>query len=138
MRITASANYTSQQIEAWAPVSLDASACAEWVAARASAQTIVAVVDTRIAGFSDLMDGTLLDMLYVDPDVGGRGVGSALIARILALARGDGAAAVETYASLTARPLFERHGFTVIEQRTTVVRNIAMTNFKMRRVLDRA
>lgn len=137
VRITASTNYTSQQIEAWAPVGLDASADRAWAAARAAAQTIVAVTDTRIVGFSDLVDGTLLDMLYVDPDVSRRGVGSALITRIVCLARGDRAAAVETYASLTARPLFERHGFVVIEQRTPVVRNIAMTNFKMRLVLDR-
>ena len=138
MSITASANYTSQQIEAWAPVGLDASACAALEAARAAAQTIVAVADTRIVGFSDLVDRTRLDMLYVDPDVSRRVVGSALIARILSLARDDGAAAVETYASLTARPLFERRGFVVIEQRTPVVRNVVMTNFKMRLVLDRA
>lgn len=136
VRITASANYTSQQIEAWASVGLDASAGTAWTAARAAAQTIVAVADTRVVGFSDLVDGTLLDMLYVDPVVSRRGVGSALIARIVSLARSDHAAAVETYASLTARPLFERHGFVVLEQRTPVVRDIATSNFKMRRVLD--
>jgi len=65
-------------------------------------------------------------------------VASALIAQIVSLARDDGAAAVETYASLTARPLLERHGFVVIEQRTPVVRQVAMTNFKMRLVLDQA
>jgi len=130
VRITASANYTSQQIKAWAPVGLDASACRAWAAARAAAQTIVAVADTRIVGFSDLVDRTRLDMLYVDPDVSRRGVGSALIARILSRARDDCATAVETYASLTARPLFERHGFVVIEQLRPVVRNVEMPSFK--------
>jgi len=138
VRITASANYTSQQIQAWAHVGRDASADTAWAAARAAAQTIVAVADTRIVGFSEFVDGTVLDMLYVDPDVSRRGVGSALIAQIVSLARDDGASAVETYASLTARPLFERHGFVVIEQRTPVVRQVAMTNFKMRLVLDQA
>ena len=70
-------------MEAWAPGGLDASADRAWAAARAAAQTIVAVTDTRIVGFSDLVDGTLLDMLYVDPDMGRRGVGSALITRIV-------------------------------------------------------
>jgi putative acetyltransferase len=74
-------------------------------------------------------------MLYVDPDAGRTGIGTALLEHIISLARVAGAPEIETYASLTARPIFERHGFTVIEQRTPVVSGIAMTNFVMRRPL---
>lgn len=135
VRITASADYTPQQVDAWAPVSLDASAFAAWAAARAAAETTVAVNDDdEVVGFSDLVQSTLLDMLYVDPSVGWRGVGSALVRHVVSLAREGGADAVDTYASLTARPLFERHGFVVIEQSWPVVHDVAMTNFKMRLV----
>jgi putative acetyltransferase len=84
---------------------------------------------------SDLVDGRLLDMLYVDPSAGRRGIATALLTEIVSLARDAGAPEIETYASLIARPIFERHGFAVIEQRTPVVSGIAMTNFLMRRPL---
>ena len=133
IRITASTDYTSEQIDAWVSTGLDSSdASAWWAAARAAAVTIVAVEDERVVGFSDLVDGSLLDMLFVDPDVSRRGVGAALVTRIVRLARESGAGTLETYASLTARPLFERFGFVVVERCTPVVRGVVMTNFKMR------
>jgi len=74
-------------------------------------------------------------MLYVDPTATRRGVGSALVSHIVSLARGGDAAEIETYASITARPLFERHGFVVIEEREPVVRGVALRNFRMCLVL---
>lgn len=121
-------------MDAWAPLGLDEAASAAWARVRAAAHTIVAVDDDEVFGFSDLVDGAVLDMLYVDPRVSRQGVGSVLIASIVSLARESGAATIETHASLTARPLFERHGFVVVEPCAPVVRGIQMTNFKMRRV----
>ena len=132
VRITASADYTSQQVAAWAPVSSDSSELSAWAAARRAATTIVAVEGLAVVGFSDLVQGSLLDMLFVDPAASRRGIGSALVRRIVSIARRGDATELETYASLTARPLFERLGFAVIEQRTPVVRGVAMTNFRMR------
>jgi putative acetyltransferase len=126
--ITASADYTSEQIEAWLSDSSDLLA---WAAGRAAAGTIVAVDGGEVVGFGDLVQGSLLDMLYVDPDMSRRGVGSALVSEIVRLAREGGAGALETFASLTARPLFERFGFVMVEQRVPVVRGVAMTNFRM-------
>ena len=133
IRITASTDYTSEQIDAWVSTGLDSSdASAWWAAARAAAETIVAVEDEQVVGFSDLVDGSLLDMLFVDPDVSRRGVGAALVTRIVRLAREGGAGTLETYASLTARPLFERFVFVIVERCAPVVRGVVMTNFKMR------
>lgn len=90
----------------------------------------------EVLGFSDLVDGRLLDMLYVDPAAGRRGIATALLDRVLGLSRAAGAEAIETDASITARPFFERHGFVVVTQQTPTVRGVEMTNFKMRRLLD--
>jgi putative acetyltransferase len=57
------------------------------------------------------------------------------VTRIVCLAREGGAGTLETYASLTARPLFERFGFVIAERCTPVVRGVVMTNFKMRLAL---
>lgn len=134
VHMTASRDYSSEQIDAWAPVGIADADLAAWSNARNSAHTVVAVEGDQVVGFTDLVDGAL-DMLYVDPSVGGRGVGTALVDAILNLARERGIDAVETYASLTARALFERHGFVVVEQRSPVVGGVTMTNFKMSRSL---
>jgi putative acetyltransferase len=135
VHLTASRDYTATQVAAWAPVDRAPATATAWAAARAAAHTIVAVQDDEVVGFSDLVHGDLLDMLYVDPRAGGRGIGSALITHIISVARAGDARVLKTYASLTARPVFERNGFVVIEQRRPVVRGVAMTNFEMHLVL---
>lgn len=132
VRQTAAGDYTQAQVEAWAPTGLTASEEDAWARARAAAETVVAIEDGEVAGFADLVDDALLDMLYVDPRFARRGIGSALIAHVLDLARSRGAAVIETDASVTARPVFEHHGFVVVAQQAPVVRGVAMTNYKMR------
>ncbi|MGN6167809.1 MAG: hypothetical protein ACTHQQ_06510 [Solirubrobacteraceae bacterium] len=52
IRITASTDYTSEQIDAWVSTGLDSSdALMWWAAARAAAVTIVAVENERVVGF---------------------------------------------------------------------------------------
>jgi putative acetyltransferase len=135
VRLTASGYYSEEQVEAWAPSDFNASDLEAWGVERASAQTVIAADGDELLGFSDLIDGRLLDMLYVDPAAGRRGIATTLLTKIVSFARDAGASEIETYASLAARPLFERHGFAVIEERTVHVRGIAMTNFRMRRPL---
>ncbi len=131
VRLTASGDYSEEQVEAWALSDFKASDLADWGVERASAQTVVAAEGDQVLGFSDLVDGRLLDMLYVDPAASRRGIATALLTEILSLAHEAGAPEIETFASLTARSLFERHGFTVIEQNTVHVRGVSMTNFRM-------
>ena len=133
VRLTAAGDYSDEQVAAWAPTDMSASDLAAWGVERASAKTIVAAEGEELLGFGDLVDGRVLDMLYVDPGAGRRGIATALLDRILSLARDTGVDTIETDASITARAFFERHGFVVVEQRSPVVRGVGMTNFKMRR-----
>jgi putative acetyltransferase len=132
---SASADYSPELLEAWAPSITAPPDLLEWGTARSEAVTIVAVEEGQVAGFGDLVGGSVLDMLYVDPRFARRGIATALVDRLCRLATEGGAEAIETDASLTARPVFERHGFVVVVEQTPVVRGIAMTNFKMRRLL---
>ena len=135
VRLTASRDYSDEQIEAWAPSEIDTDEMRAWADAREKARTIVAVENGDPVGFSDLVDGRLLDMLYVEPRVGRRGVASALLKEVLRLAREGGAEVLETDASITARPFFEHHGFAVVQEQIPTVRGVAMVNFRMRRPL---
>lgn len=108
VRETARAHYSPDQVEAWAADHGDLSS---WSAARAAAHTYVAVVGDRVVGFTDVDDSGHIDMLFVDPDFGRRGIASALLAHVIALGRAHGLPVLTTYASLTSRPVFERLGF---------------------------
>jgi putative acetyltransferase len=132
---TAASDYGPEQLAAWAPLGRDAAGRADWARRREAAQTVVAVEGGRIAGFSDLVDDTLLDMLFVDPSFARRGVGSLLIETVVALAKAADAPYLETHASVTARPVFERHGFVLLARQSPVIRGVKLTNFRMRRPL---
>ena len=114
VRETARAHYSPDQIEAWAA---DHGDLDSWAAARAAAHTYLAIIGDRVAGFTDLDDSGYIDMLFVEPDFGRRGVASALLAHVIALGRARGLPALTTFASLTSQPVFERLGFVITGQR---------------------
>jgi putative acetyltransferase len=102
VRETARADYSPEQVEGWAA---DYGDLDSWAAARAAAHTQLAIIDGRVAGFTDLDDHGYIDMLFVDPDFGRHGLASALLASVVALARQRGLPALTTFASLTSRPV---------------------------------
>ena len=133
VRVTAAADYTPEQVEAWSPDEVDLEA---WGRRRAAAWAVVAVEGDRVVGFSDLTDDGVLDMLFVHPDVGGQGVARLLVEAVLGEARRRGLTRVVTHASRTARPAFERLGFVIDrENPDNWTRGVRVPNFDMQ--LDR-
>lgn len=110
VRGTAVRDYSEAAVRAWAPDDVDQQ---RWAARRAGAHTFVACDGDRVVGFSDLTDDGLLDMLFVHPDHSGRGVARLLVEAVLRQARLLDVRRVDTHASRTARPAFERFGFVV-------------------------
>lgn len=108
VRQTAVRDYSVEQVAAWAPDTVDLAA---WGKRREQAHTFVAVVDGAVAGFADVTDAGLVDMLFVHPDHTGRGVARLLLTAVIDTARTRGLTRLHTHASRTARPVFERLGF---------------------------
>ena len=129
VRVTAAAAYTPEQVKAWSPDEVDLEA---WGRRRANAWTVVAVDGDRVVGFSDLTDDGVLDMMFVHPDAGGRGVARLLVEAVLEEARRRGLSRVVTHASRTARPAFERLGFVVDRENVdNWTRGVRVPNFDM-------
>ena len=128
IRTTAAADYSSEQIAAWAPVDADIGA---WLERRFQLNTVVAVVDDLIAGFTDLSASGYIDMMFVDPAVGRRGIATALLLWARTEAERLGSSTLTTHASITARPFFEAQGFVVDHERHPIVRGVVMTNYVM-------
>jgi putative acetyltransferase len=132
VRTTAARDHSAEQLAAWAPDSIDRD---EWHARRRERRTVVADDDGRVVGFTDVDATGYVDMMYVDPDAGRRGVATALLAWAVEEATRAGAVSVRTHASITARPFFEAHGFRVDEVRHPVRNGVTFENFAMSRPL---
>jgi putative acetyltransferase len=126
------ADYSDEQVEAWAPGVPDPD---EWHARMAGRKTLVAEEDGEVVGFAELEEDGHLDMIYLREDAVGRGVGLRLYGAVEREARTRGLGRIFTEASITARPFFERRGFRVVREQTVVVRGVAMTNFAMEKPL---
>jgi len=123
-----SKDYTSEQLDAWAAENIDLEA---WNRSFLVHNTLIAEIDGKIAGFGDMNKDGYLDRLYVHRDFQSRGIAAALVNELECCARKDGISSFETYASITARPFFENHGY-VVEAENKVVRNgIELVNYKM-------
>ena len=83
-----------------------------------SAVTLVAIYGGGPVGFGSLK-GDVIDMLFVAPAVAGRGVGATLLDALIKLARARGVKKLTSEVSDTARPTFERQGFSA-ERRNMV------------------
>lgn len=129
---TAAAHYSSRQRRAWAPPELDPET---WSRARSAVDTWVAVRNGEVAGFGDIDGSGHINMLYVHPDHGRSGVAAALLEHLTGIARRSGLAELTVEASLTARPVFERHGFRLVSEQTVERHGEKLLNFRMRRPL---
>lgn len=116
VELSASDDYSDDQRDAWAARADDMDAFASRLA---GALTLVALIDGAPVGFASLRGENEIDMLYVDPRFGRRGVGATLIDALTRLAAARGAEQVACDASDTARALFERQGF--VAQRRNLV-----------------
>ncbi|QIE28667.1 putative N-acetyltransferase YafP (plasmid) [Caballeronia sp. SBC1] len=126
VREVASRDYDAGQIAAWAQADREV-----WSRRRLDRPTWVALIDDVIAGFTDLESNGHIDMLFVDPASQRRGVASALLDTVENAARVRGLAVLNTDASITARPFFEKHGFQVVRSQDVALRGQRLTNFRM-------
>ena len=128
------ADYSDEQVAAWAPRVPDSE---EWHARMAARRTLVAQEGNAVVGFAELESDGHLNTLYLRKDAVGRGVGRRLYEAVERKARGQGLERIFTEASITARPFFEPRGFHVVRERTVVVRGVSMTNFAMEKDLPK-
>ena len=126
------ADYSEEQVEAWAPGVPDPD---EWHARMAGRRTLVAEEGGEVVGFAELEGDGHLGMLYLREDAVGRGVGRRLYGAVEREAWAEGLRRIFTEASITARPFFERQGFRVVREQTVRPRGVAMTNFVMEKPL---
>ncbi len=120
-------DYTQEQLDAWATGKVNLEA---WNESFQAHHTVVAEMDGKIVGFGDMDETGYLDRLYVHKDYQRRGVAAAICD---ALEQRTKAAEFTTHASITARPFFEKRGYTVAREQQVERRGVWLTNFVMKK-----
>lgn len=125
-------DYSGAQIEAWASLAPSAEALDGRM--EDGRIRLVAVTDD-IAGFIDVETDGHIDLLYVAPAAAGSGVARTLLETAEVLAPLSGALRLYAEASETARPVFERLGFSIIGRRDFEVAGVAIHNWAVEKTL---
>lgn len=129
------ADYSRQQIEAWAP---ELPRAEDWRQRMSSYTTVVADDGGTIAGFAELEEDGHIDCFYCHHDYQRRGVGSLVLAEVEKAARSRGIERLYLESSATARPFFEARGFVSLGRRDIVVRGVELENYAMEKHLHEA
>lgn len=117
-------DYTKAQLDAWAPGRADLE---KWNQSLQAHYSVVALDGERIVGFGDIGKTGYLDRLYVHADYQGKGIATAICNRLERVVQGN----IVTYASLTARPFFEKRGYRVLKEQQVERQGVFLTNFVM-------
>lgn len=121
-------DYNQQQLQAWAPDSIDLFI---WNKRMLDIEPFIAEVDSKVVGYADLQNDGLIDHFFCHQNYQRQGVGRALMMHILHEGKKRNIKHYFSQVSITAKPFFEHFGFKVVKQQVLEVRGQALTNFLM-------
>lgn len=123
-----SRDYSQEQVEAWAPESFDFDV---WKKRMTCLDPFVAEINGNVVGYTDLQSNGLIDHFFCHHKYQGQGVGRALMEHVLASGKQVGITRFYSEVSITARPFYERFGFSVVQEQLVEVRGQKLCNFVM-------
>ncbi len=123
-------DYSKEQLCVWANGNVDIAA---WDRSFLAHNTIIAEENGIIVGFGDMDDSGYLDRLYVHKEYQGNGIASSIIRKLEQAVKLKGVLIFSTHASITAKPFFEKHGYTVVRQNIVTRNNVELINFIMKK-----
>jgi putative acetyltransferase len=125
-------DYSSSQVRAWAPDDIH---FRNWVEVSSSRFTYVADDEGVIAGFGELEPNGHIDCFYCHKNYQRCGVGSQIYQAIEAKALELAVSRLFTESSITAKPFFQRMGFSVVKEQSVTRRGETFINYVMEKFL---
>lgn len=122
-------DYSEEQVNAWAPIS--SLELEKWEQKWSKLPPIVAISNNHIVGFAEFEPNGHIDCFYVHHEFQGKSVGTYLMNAIELIAKEKNIHHIYAEVSITARPFFEKKGFTVTRQQTVTIRGSELINFVM-------
>ena len=119
-------DYTKEQLDVWATGQVDLE---KWNQSLQEHYSIVAIETGIVVGFGDIDKTGYLDRLFVHANYQGKGIATAICSRLEQAVQGD----ITTYASITAKPFFEKRVYKVVKEQQVERQGIFLTNFCMKK-----
>lgn len=126
-------DYSSSQVQAWAPDNFD---FRNWVEVYLNRYVYVAEKDDIIVGFGELELNGHIDCFYCHKDYQRCGVGRKIYDAIEKKGLELGLKSLFTEASITAKPFFQNMGFMVLEAQQVSRRGETFINYAMTKTLQ--
>ena len=117
-------DYTEEQLNVWATGEVDLE---KWNQSLQEHFSVVAVDNGTVVGFGDIDHTGYLDRLFVHADYQGKGVGTAICNQLEQAVQGT----IVTHTSITAKPFFEKRGYSVMKEQSVERQGIFLTNYRM-------
>lgn len=125
-------DYNPNQLEAWKSGSQNHE---RWQNVMNEQYILIAESENNMVGFSTLDQGNYIDLLFVHKDYQHLGIASQLYKLLEKEALFHNQKVLTADVSKTAKPFFERMGFTVIQEQTVNVKGVDLINYKMEKEL---
>ena len=125
-------DYTEEQLNAWAPADLDFE---RWNRVLSQNYTIIVEKEGVITGFGDVDATGYFDHLFVHKDYQGKGIATLIKDEIEKYSLNAKMQRITVAASITAKPFFEKHGYTVIKEQRVERNGQVLTNYFMEKLL---
>lgn len=119
-------HYSQSQLEAWAPDDLDRNIFSNKIR---ELKPFIAFDGNIIAGYADIQNDGYIDHFFVHGDHQRKGVGAALMARVMM--EGRGFPRIYSNVSNTAKPFFEKYGFYVLKKQLIEIHGQHLENNAM-------
>lgn len=125
-------DYSEQQVQAWAPDDYDQS---EWLKRMSSINPFVATLKGKIVAYADIQDDGYIDHFFCHWNYQGKGIGKALMLKLITAGKPKGITRLYSHVSITAKPFFEHFGFQVVKCQQVKIRNQVLTNYIMEKFI---
>ena len=120
-------DYTAEQLFAWAKDERQLQTRKNDLIKQ---NTLIAEIDGNIVGYVSMTDAGYLDLLYIHKDFQRKGIATKLCDELE-----RGFSVVVTHASVTAKPFFEKRGYSVMTGQTVERSGVKLKNYKMQKIL---
>ena len=120
-------NYTAEQLFAWAK---DERQLQTRKNDFIKQHTLIAEIDGNIVGFGSMTDAGCLDLLYIHKDFQRKGLATKLCDELE-----RGFSVVVTHASVTAKQIKKKRGYSVMTGQTVERSGVKLKNYKMQKIL---
>ena len=128
-----SKDYTQEEVEDWA----SCGNCIEHWKDLLVKNDYIGAIDRqgKIVGFSSMNAEGYLHSMFVHKDWQRRGVATLLLSEVEKMAHKYGVHKISVEVSITARPFFEKYGYSVVKEQKAKANRLYLTNYVMKKTL---